>query len=190
VSRTIKKGATDQSVYFEVLADNSTTGGRKTGLVYTDITAYYVRNGAAAVPITLATLASASAAWASGGFILVDDTNMPGVYRLDVPDLAFATGAESVVVTIKGGTNMVQASTEIQLKDYNDEADALLDRSDAIETSLTVRGAMRLALAALAGKLSGAGTGTEVFRNVGDTKDRITATISSNNRTAIVTDAT
>jgi hypothetical protein len=115
---------------------------------------------------------------------------MPGVYRLDVPDLAFATGAESVVVTIKGGTNMVQASTEIQLKDYNDEADALLDRSDAIETSLTVRGAMRLALAALAGKLSGAGTGTEVFRNVGDTKDRITATISSNNRTAIVTDAT
>jgi hypothetical protein len=190
VSRTIKKGATSQSVYFEVLADNSTTGGRKTGLVYTDITAYYVRNGAAAQSIPLATLASASAAWASGGFILVDNTNMPGVYRLDVPDAAFLTGAESVVVTIKGGTNMVQASTEIQLTDYSDEAAALLDLTNGIETSLTLRGAMRLMSAVLVGELSGAGTGTEVFRNVGDTKDRVTATISSNNRTAIVTDAT
>ena len=48
---------------------------------------------------------------------------------------------------------------------------------------------MRLFLSALAGKLSGAGTGTLTFRDYGDTKARITATVdANNNRTVIVTD--
>jgi hypothetical protein len=55
----------------------------------------------------------------------------------------------------------------------------------------TARQAMRLYLSALASKLSGAGTGTLVFRDYADSKDRITATVdASNNRTAIVTDVT
>lgn len=38
---------------------------------------------------------------------------------------------------------------------------------------------------------SGAGTGTEVFRDINDTKNRVTATVdSSGNRTAITRDAT
>lgn len=74
----------------------------------------------------------------------------------------------------------------------NEIADALLDRSDAIEVGLTPRQALRLAGAAEAGKLSGAGTATVVIRNaVADSKDRITATVdSSGNRTAITTDVT
>jgi hypothetical protein len=117
--RSIKKGATSQSLYFDVLDSSSTTGGRKTGLVYntSNLTAYYVRNGASATAITLATLAAANSAWSSGGFKEVDATNMPGVYRLDVPDAAFASGAESVVVTIKGASGMVQASYDVQLVD-------------------------------------------------------------------------
>jgi hypothetical protein len=73
----------------------------------------------------------------------------------------------------------------------NQNADALLDRANAIETSVTPRGALRIALAALAGKLSGAAGTTVTIRNVGDSKDRITATVDSNgNRTAVSTDAT
>lgn len=68
----------------------------------------------------------------------------------------------------------------------------LLDQDDTIETGLTVRKAWRFAMSVLGGKLSGAGTGTEVFRNsVADSKNRVTATVDVNgNRTAISTDLT
>lgn len=69
-------------------------------------------------------------------------------------------------------------------------ADALLDRADSIEVGLTLRQAMRLVAAAQAGKLSGAASSTNVFRNaVADDKDRITATVDGDgNRTAIAVD--
>lgn len=70
-------------------------------------------------------------------------------------------------------------------------AAALLDLADAIESGITTRGAIRLMLSSLAGKLSGAATTTITIRNVGDTKDRVTATVDSDgNRTAITTDVT
>src|SRR5215207_5699248 len=124
MSRVIKKGATDQTIYVEILDSTSTTGGRKTGLVFNtaSLTAYYVRNGGSAVAITLATLAAANSAHSDGGFKEVDATNMPGVYRLDLVDAAVATGAESVVVTVRGATGAAQVSAEIQLVD-NTSAD-------------------------------------------------------------------
>jgi hypothetical protein len=66
----------------------------------------------------------------------------------------------------------------------------IVDLADAIETGLTLRQAMRLALAVLAGKISGGGTSTETFRNaVADSKNRVVATVdASGNRTAITTD--
>jgi len=69
-------------------------------------------------------------------------------------------------------------------------ADAALDRADAIEIGLTLRQALRLTAAALAGKLSGAATTTVTIRNaVADSKPRITATVDvDGNRTAITTD--
>lgn len=71
-------------------------------------------------------------------------------------------------------------------------AGAILDLANGVETSLTLRQAMRLIAAANAGKLSGAATTTVVVRNaVGDSKDRITATVDSNgNRSAVVLDLT
>jgi len=71
-------------------------------------------------------------------------------------------------------------------------ADALLDRSNAIEAGLTPRQALQLAVAALAAKLSGAATTTVTIRNaVADTKNRITATVDANgNRSAITYDLT
>lgn len=70
-------------------------------------------------------------------------------------------------------------------------ADALLDRSAGVETGLTVRQWLRLAASALFGKASGAGSATIRYRDVGDTKDRITASVDADgNRTAVTRDAT
>lgn len=95
----VYKDSTSHTYYFELV--DSTTGLPKTGILYSDVTASYVRTRSARTAITPATLASASAAWSSGGFILVDDTNQPGVYRFDIPDAAFATGVDEVIVTVK-----------------------------------------------------------------------------------------
>ena len=70
-------------------------------------------------------------------------------------------------------------------------ATAVLDNSE-VEDTLSVREALRLISAAVAGKLSGAAGTTVTIRNaVADDKDRIVATVDSNgNRTAITYDVT
>jgi len=60
-----------------------------------------------------------------------------------------------------------------------------------LEGTLSLSEALRIILAALAGKLSGGGTTTRYIRDVADTKPRITATIdTSGNRTAVTLDGT
>ena len=101
---------------------------------------------------------------------------------------------DTEVAAIKAKTDLIPASPAAvgDIPTAAQNADALLDRSNAIETGLTPRGALRLNSAALAGKLSGAAGTTVTIRNsVADSKDRIVATVdSSGNRTAITTDVT
>ena len=118
----IYKSATSNSVFIELV--DSTTGLPKTGIVHTDVTGSYVRTRSARVAITMATLASASASFSSGGFILIDDTNQPGVYRIDVPDAAFATSAVAVVVTVKA-TGCRTVSRLFNLVDINNQVACL-----------------------------------------------------------------
>ena len=62
---------------------------------------------------------------------------------------------------------------------------------EVVEDSTTFRQMLRIIFAALAGKSSGGGTTTVRFRDIADTKDRITATVDSDgNRTAITLDGT
>jgi len=102
----VDAGSTNVSVYYYIVQDASATspGEPVTGLLFSDIetggSASYARQGAARVDLTLITLASASATHADGGFILVDDTNMPGLYRCDYPDAAFASGIDQVFLQI------------------------------------------------------------------------------------------
>lgn len=73
----------------------------------------------------------------------------------------------------------------------NSIAAALLDLSAGVETNRTVRQALRLILAASAGKVAGAATTTVTIRDTNDSKDRITATVDSDgNRSAVTLDAT
>jgi hypothetical protein len=124
MARPRLKGSTDQSVTVYIVDD--TDGTPEQGVVYNtaSIAFWYRREGAAKVAMSLVTLASASAAHTDSGLIHVDD----GVYRLDLPDAAVASGAGEVVV---GGSipDMVVLPVTIPLVDYNNQ--------DAVRLGLT-----------------------------------------------------
>lgn len=118
----VTAGATNKHVYFYIQEDAGATnpGEPVTGLLFSSLdSASYARSGAARVAITLATLASASAAHSDGGFILVDDTSMAGLYRLDVPDAAYATGADQVIVQIDPGAARVCVPVVVDVTDLD-----------------------------------------------------------------------
>ena len=67
--------------------------------------------------------------------------------------------------------------------------DAVID--EVVEGSITVRQALRLILSVAAGKSAGGGGSTITFRDMADSKNRISATVDANgNRTAVTRDAT
>jgi hypothetical protein len=113
---SLLKGTTSKLLTVFIQDSTSTTGGGLTGLAFgtSGLAAYYLREGAgSATSITLATMTLGT--WATGGFIVVDGTNMPGVYQLGIPDAAIASGAKSVVVMIRGAANMAPLVLEIEL---------------------------------------------------------------------------
>jgi hypothetical protein len=118
---------------------------------------------------------------------------------VDVPNAAAVTAIQaglaiaSVQTAIKAKTDLIPASPAAigDIPTANQNADALLDRANGIETGITLRQATRAELAAAAGKLSGVGTAVVVIRAGNDSKDRITAaTDGAGNRTAVSLDLT
>jgi hypothetical protein len=121
---SIKAGSTSQSLNIFIQDSTSTTGAGLTGLTNATagLTAYYALPKAAPVAITLAALAAITTAYASGGFVAVDGTNMPGWYRLDLPDASFVTGlGRFVSLHIKGATNMAPLPIEIELTSWDNQ---------------------------------------------------------------------
>jgi len=92
---------------------NSTDGSALTGVAHGDITAYYIREGGAAVEVSLS--AGTIGTWSSGGFVEISSSNMPGIYEFGIPDAALAAGADSVVIQLKGATNMAPVNIEIDM---------------------------------------------------------------------------
>ena len=123
----ITAGSTNKNlpVYFTDDDGGTAPGEPTTGLLFSDIetggSASYHRQGAEQVDFTLVTLASASAAHTDGGFILIDDTKMPGLYRVDVPDAAFATGVDFVIIQLvaAGAKNTVMRPLLVDLTDVD-----------------------------------------------------------------------
>lgn len=95
----IKAGTTNYTMNVQLFDD--TTGAPKTGLTFESagINISYARAGAVRVAVTEVTLAAADSAYSSGGFKEIDATNMPGVYRFDVPNAALVTGTNLVTIT-------------------------------------------------------------------------------------------
>lgn len=114
---SVKKGATSRSWLIFIADSSSLTGAGRTGLVFntSGLACYYARPRAAAVAVTLASQ-SVGGAYASGGFVEIDATNMPGWYRFDPPDAALADGdVDSVGFHFKGAANMAPLPLEVQL---------------------------------------------------------------------------
>lgn len=148
----LKKASTDVTVYLFIQDSSKTTGDGLTGLTFetASLVASYVRPLAARAALTLATQ-TVTGAHSDGGFVEVDATNMPGLYRLDLSDAVCATGVNSVVVMLKGATNMAPVVLEIQLTDFDlntaaitaaGVADAVWDEATADHTTGTTFGAL------------------------------------------------
>jgi hypothetical protein len=100
---------------------------------------------------------------------------------------------DTVADGIKAKTDNLPASPAAvgDIPTANANADALLDRTAGVETSLTIRQWARLIGSVLLGKASGLNTTTATYRDVNDTKARVTATVDEHgNRTAVTKDAT
>jgi hypothetical protein len=100
---------------------------------------------------------------------------------------------DTEVAAIKAKTDNLPAAPAAtgDIPTANQNADALLDRADAMGTGLTLRKILRGIGAALLGKVSGAGTASIVFRDVNDSKNVITATVDEDgNRSDVTTDLT
>lgn len=112
---------TSRTEYVFIQNSSVSTGAGLTGLVFNTagLTAYYAVERGAATAITLVTQ-TATGAYSSGGFCAVDATNMPGLYRFDIPNAVFATADKSVVM-LKGATNMAPVLLEYQVVGFNPE---------------------------------------------------------------------
>jgi hypothetical protein len=113
----VTKGSADRSVTVKIV--DSADGTPETGVAFNTagIDLWYRREGAAVTSITEVTLAALTTAHADGGFIAIGN----GDYRLDLPDAAFAAGAQYVDF---GGTvtGMVVVGGRVRLVDFDLEA--------------------------------------------------------------------
>lgn len=138
MSESVYAGLTSQTIDVLLYDSSSTTGAGLTGLVYNSsgLSCYY-RKGATgtATSITLATQ-TVGGAWSSGGFVQIDATNMPGVYRFDIPN-AVVDSEGFATVYFQGATNLQPTSLRIDcrplpsdLKKIQTDAQSVTDLKD------------------------------------------------------------
>lgn len=96
--RDILKGATDQSTVVRIVDSADGTPEEAVDTGSPSPTLWYRRELGAKTTFNPATLAALTTAHTDGGFKHISD----GYYRVDVPDAAFATGADGVLI---GGTS-------------------------------------------------------------------------------------
>lgn len=119
----IPKGATSRIITVFIQASNVTTGAGLGSLDHTSsIVGGYVREGgvgvALAVDEDVTTEGTYQAPSAAGKVRIGTPANMrTGTYELHFHDDLWATGAESVVITLGGATNMAEIAIEVQLSD-------------------------------------------------------------------------
>jgi hypothetical protein len=122
-SITIAPGSTSQSIELYLGA---------TGLTYqtSGLQAYYARNRSTPVQISLVSQTT-TGSWISGGFAEINSTTMPGIYRLDVPNAAFASGSSDVTINVRGASGTNGAVLTVNL------AYTQIDMAQSVPTSNT-----------------------------------------------------
>lgn len=100
---TVTGDSTDVTTYFvlRLAAD----GTEATALTITNFDLQYTRSGVAPTAKVDATaLAATDSAHGDNKAIEIDATDQPGLYRVDWPDAAFASGVREVILTVKCAT--------------------------------------------------------------------------------------
>jgi hypothetical protein len=114
---TVKKDSTDVTRY--IMLRDSADGTPETAYVIANLDLQYTRNRAApAAKVDATALATTSTAHTDNYAIEVDSTSSPGLYRVDWPDAAFATGVDKVLLVVSGA-GLDPAVEEIELVDYD-----------------------------------------------------------------------
>lgn len=176
---SIKAGSTSLSIPITLRKSVDHTG--ETTLVAAGLTASYWRQGGTRTAIALSDLAAVNSAYSSGGVKEVDATNMKGVYRLDVPDAAIATGVDWVHFYVFSAASFWDL--RFDLTTYTPIADAI--KAAVIETqgNYTIQQSLSIMLAVLAGVTTTQGS---VLKTPNAAATRVSATINaSNERTAM-----
>lgn len=115
----IKKGTTDVTRYVNLV--DSAAGTPETSYTITNLDLQYTRNRTApAAKVDATALAATDSSHSDNKAIEVDATSSPGLYRIDWPDAAFATGADKVILVVSG-SGLHPAVEEIQLVNFDPE---------------------------------------------------------------------
>lgn len=144
-------------VYMASTGYSSTTAGLR---------AYYIRQNSAPVAIGI-TGQSPTGSFISGGFCEVDSTNLPGLYRFDVPNALFTTGINSGILHIANLSNNDKAMITYKFSDAQ-----TLDLTQSVPTSNTpntVGDALNAARALGFGKWVITGTSLNLYAPDGST---------------------
>jgi len=177
--------ATDVTTYFKLV--DPTTGDEEVDLVITDLDISYVRDLAVAVKADLTALAGATdadravAAHADNKGTQIDSTNTPGLYRIDWPDAAFATGVAKVQLVVAGAAiDTAMMEVEIDASLGTDSKGLISTDAQDLKTTLTVgsylKGILTTALTETGGYLA---AGFKNFFNV----ETPVATVATVNQT-------
>jgi hypothetical protein len=118
---SIQAGSTGVSVNIFVQDSDASNGAGLTGLTSSAVSAFYAHPRAQAMEIPLVALSSAAATYSSGGFIEISSANMPGWYRLDIPNGAFASNSRCISVHLEGPEDMAPVPLEIELTAWNNQ---------------------------------------------------------------------
>ena len=131
---------------------------------------------------------------ATAGILDVNVKNMNNVTATPITTIKAVQGlaVDGVITTTTNlTTNNDKSGYSLTAGERDNTAAAILDLAAGVETDITLRQSLRLMVAALVGKLSGAATTTVVIRNPADLKDRVTATVDADgNRTDVTLDTT
>ena len=133
----IKRGTASKRRLIFIADSSSTTGAGLANLVFNSsglVAYYYASDLANDVQITLVTATLGT--YTSGGFVAVDNTNMPGWYEVGIPDAVLDGGVEAVI-QFRGATNMMPVNLYVELDsvDYQDATAFGLSRLDQTVSS-------------------------------------------------------
>ena len=136
----IKRGSTSVRRLIFIADTSKTDGSGLANLVYntSGLVAYYFAGDLTnEVQITLATATLGT--WASGGFVAVDNANMPGWYEIGIPDAALDGGNE-VAIQLRGAANMAPVNIYIELDAVDYQTAIPSQVWNAVQSSYTTAG--------------------------------------------------